>query len=143
MLWLRLVTVAAIHRSILARLKRHLYLITTVGTDCYVHLAGLAFVIAPAPSPTTISAIRLLACSPARGTTTRRIRQSSARIKFLLANGEDEFRITVATIQGLVGQCHVSFSIPGFQTPSTTVYRAAYNRQSTLSNNAPYNVPLV
>src|SRR6185312_3238810 len=90
---------------------------TTISAGDCIHLAWSAFAIptATTTAPTTITTTGLLACCSARRTTTRGVRQSPARIKLLLANGEGEFSVTVATIQGLIGQCHVSFSIPGLK----------------------------
>jgi hypothetical protein len=49
----------------------------------------------------------------ARRATRRSIRQTMTCVKFLLTYGENKFLIAVATIQGLVTECHVSFSILG------------------------------
>src|SRR2546430_1030771 len=100
---LRLVTVTAIHGFVASWFKWNLCLITTTGTDNDVHLARFTFAVIPTAAPTAIvSTTRLLACSPAVWTTTRGIRQSAARIKFLLTNAEGEFCIAIATIQGLI-----------------------------------------
>src|SRR5258708_35427775 len=106
---LGLVAIAAKYWLVSTGLERHQGLIATVGTNCGIHLTGFARAAAPG---TTIAATGLpLACRAARRTTSRRIHQAMACIKFLLAHGKKKFLVAVPAIQGLITQCHVCFSI--------------------------------
>src|SRR5947209_6453880 len=119
---LRLVTIAAIHRPVFSWLERHLSLIPTTCTGSRVHLAWLA--VAEIATAAAAIIIRLpFTCSTARWTTAGSIYEPAALIKFLLACCENKFLIAIATIQVLIGECHVSFSIPGCLTQLSCIVR--------------------
>src|SRR5581483_8051561 len=134
--------IAAIYGSVIPRLERDKCFVTATCAGCAIHLTRFAFAI-PTAAPTRVTslpAIRLLARSTTLRATARFIRQSSARIKLLLSNGKDELLVAVATIQGLITQSHVFFSILGFIPYNITLYRATSHRQSLLNSNAPYSM---
>ena len=119
---LSLITVATIHCSVALWLERHLCLIPTSRTNDSIHLLWFT---------ETTTAITLIAArsftslrfvySTARGTAAWRMHQSTAGIQFLLANGENKCLIAVATIQGLITECHGFFSIPGCITQCSCI----------------------
>jgi len=135
---LRLVTVAAIDGLVPSWLERHLCLIPTARTRDSVHLACFArTTTAIAPIATRPCTSIPFACSTALGTATRRIHQSSASIKFLLANGENEFLIAIATIQDLICQCHFFLNSWAWSPLNYRLSRDLHEN-SILSNNARY-----
>jgi len=137
---LRLVTTAAIHGSVISWSKRYLRFIPTARTGDRIHLACFMKTTTVATTSTTWPVTRLPFADSAAGRTAAwNIRQAPARIEFLLASGEHKCLIAVATIQGLISQWYSSLSISGSLT-HLFLYGAAYNRPSTLSNNAQYSV---
>jgi len=127
---LRLVTDAAIHRSVTAWLKRHLRLLSTARAGGAIHLAR--FVVANPAAPSTreipLLAIGLLVCGAALRAAARGIGQSPAFVKFLLACGKRKGLLAVAARQGLIGKWHVFSSLPGL-AQLNTLYRAARRKE--------------
>jgi hypothetical protein len=60
---------------------------------------------------TTCASIRLFAGSPALGATAWGIGESTTRVKFLLTDSKGKLLIAIATIQYLVSQKELSFSL--------------------------------
>ena len=128
---LSLVAIAAINRLVPPWLEGHLSLIATARTRCSIHLAGFAGTAIP---PLTF------ACSATRWTAAWSVCQPVTRVKFLFAYCKHKFLVAVSTNQGLITQCHVSFSIPGTKSQQTIVY-CALCQQTVIyqRNSARYN----
>ena len=95
---------------------------------------------APSAKGTPLPTTRLLVCGATLWAAARRIRQSPAGIKFLLTDGKRKGLVAVAAIQGLIGQCHLFFSILECLPPLNALYRAASKSPSTLNTNALYSM---
>ena len=128
---LSLVAIAAINRLVPPWLEGHLGLIATARTRCSIHLAWFAGTAIPALT---------FACSATRWTAAWSVCQPVTLVKFLFACCKYKFLVAVSTNQGLITQCHVSFSIPGTKSQQTIVY-CALCQQTVIyqRNSARYN----
>jgi hypothetical protein len=93
--------VAAIHRAVATGLEGNARGAATIGAHRVIHLP-LAPLIAAAATAAVTPAIRSFAGSAAFGAAGRRIIQSAASVKFLLARCEREILPTIPTAKGLV-----------------------------------------
>src|SRR5262249_28000905 len=98
----------AIDRAVSFRLKWHLGLFATIGTDGCIQLARTATLtpattatLAPAAS-TTLQTATLFACGPTFRATAGCISQTVAGVKLLLSNCKGELPATVPAIQRLI-----------------------------------------
>ena len=124
---LSLVAIAAINRLVPPWLEGHLGLIATARTRCSIHLAWFAGTAIPALT---------FACSATRWTAAWSVCQPVTLVKFLFACCKYKFLVAVSTNQGLITQCHVSFSIPGTKSQQTIVY-CALCQQTVIGHAAP------
>jgi len=111
---LLLEAVPAIHGAVAARLERHLGLATAVRALRRVHLARAGRVAAAAPSATVPAAAATtiaaggLAGTPAVRAALRLVRETTARVEFLVVGCEDELRSTIDAGQISVGEWHLT-----------------------------------
>jgi hypothetical protein len=137
---LQLITISTIDRSVATRQEWHLSLIAATGAGHRMQLARLSLARTPGTPSSATASTHLLARCPAGRTACRRIRQTPAGKKFLLANSKGELLITVATIQNLIHKRHKTFSLFQGKCPLViSVYRAT-RRLPTPTTSAPYNV---
>ena len=110
--------VPAVHRPVAPRLERHFRLLAAVCARGRVHLPGPRRVRAPASGVAAAASARVaaggLARAPAIRTALRLVRESAARVEFLVIRGERERRSAVNAGQLLVGVWHPTTSCERF-----------------------------